>query len=139
MDVAISSDFPGVSIAGLPIKGKITMKNTGSQELTPQVLSLFSETLLPQTQTIQATSIPPFGSQTWEVSFEPTSFLTKADAGFTIQFAPESILGDKTAQKTLKIAPFFMTPWGIGGIASGILAFILFILALKIRRVRSVK
>lgn len=139
MDAAISSDFPSVSIAGLPIKGKITMKNTGSQELTPQILSLISDTLLPQSQTIQANNIPPFGSQTWEVSFNPTSFLTKTDAGFTIHFAPESILGDKTAQKTLKIAPFFLTPWGIGGIISGILAFILFIVALKVRRVRSIK
>jgi transglutaminase-like putative cysteine protease len=110
MDVAITSDFPGVSIAGLPIKGKITLKNTGSQELTPQMLTLVSETLLPQTQTVQATSIPPFGSQTWEVAFQPTSLLTKTDAGFTIHFAPESVLGDKTAQKTLKIAPFFLTP-----------------------------
>lgn len=139
MDAAITSDFPGVSIAGLPIKGKITMKNTGTQELTPQILSLISDTLLPQTQTIQANSIPPFGSQTWEVRFDPTSFLTKTDAGFTIHFTPESVLGDKTAQKTLKIAPFFLTPWGIGGVVSGILAFILFVLAIKIRRVRSVK
>ncbi len=139
MDAAVSTDFPSVSIAGLPIKGKIIMKNTGSQELTPQILSLISDTLLPEAQTIQANSIPPFGSQTWEVSFHPTSLLTKTDASFTIHFAPESILGDKTAQKTLKIAPFFLTPWGIGGIISGILAFILFIIALKIRRVRSVK
>lgn len=138
-DVIITSDFPGVSIAGLPIKGKITIKNTGPQELAPQVLSLVSDTLSPQTQIVQANSIPPFGSQTWNVSFHPTSLLTKTDAAFTIHFAPESVLGDKTAQQTFKIAPFFMTPWGIGGIVSGILAFVIFIIALKIRRVRSVK
>lgn len=138
-DANITSSFPKVAIAGLPIKGQITMKNTGTQELTPQVLSIISQTLQPENQMLTSNSIPPFGSQTWDVLFDRTSFLTKADAGFTIHFAPESILGDKTAQDTFKISPFFLTPWGIGGLISGILAIIIFIVAFKVRRVRSVK
>lgn len=129
-DASISSSFPDISIAGLPVKGKLTLKNTGTQELTPQILTLVSQTLTPENQIVPSNSIPPFGSQTWDIQFNPTSFLTKTDAGFTIHFAPESILGDKTAQQAIKIAPFFMTAWGIGTIAGvlllgGIITFIL--------------
>lgn len=138
-DASISSSFPDVSIAGLPVKGKLTLKNTGTQELTPQVITLVSQNLAPASQVVSTNAIPPFGSQTWEVRFDAPSFLTKGDAVYTIHFAPESVLGDKTAQQTIRIAPFFMTPWGIGGIIGGILAIILFIIARKVWRLRSAK
>ncbi|HEX8932112.1 MAG TPA: hypothetical protein VF810_03080, partial [Patescibacteria group bacterium] len=65
--------------------------------------------------------------------------LTKTNASFTIQFATGSEFGDKMAQKTLTIVPFYMTPVGIGGIIFGILIFTIFIFAFKIRRVRLFK
>lgn len=138
-DATVTSSFPDVSIAGLPVKGTLTVHNIGTQELTPQVLTILSQTLQPTSQVISSKSIPPFGSQTWDVQFNRTSFLTKADAGFTIHFAPESVLGDKTAQQIIAIAPFYMTAWGIGGIAGGIFAIVIFIIAHKVWRLRSKK
>ena len=136
-DATLITNFPSVAIAGLPIKGEITIQNTGTQRLSPQVLSLVSSTLSPSTQMIHAKSIPPFGSQTWEVGFVPTSFLTKTDAGFTIHFAPDSALAEKTSEQKIKIAPFFLTPWGMGGIILGILTFIFIAVITKIRRGKS--
>ena len=138
-DVSLTTDFPKVSIAGLPIKGKVTLTNTGTKRFQPQIFSIVSKSLTPGEQFINANGIPPFGSQTWDVAFNPTSFLTKADAAFTIQFTPDSELGDKVAQKSLKIAPFYLTPLGIGGIIGGILTIALFIFARKIRRIRLFK
>ena len=135
-DVLLTTDFPSVSIAGFPIIGTITLKNTGNQELQPQVLSLISTTLSPSSQLLNSESIPPFGEQTWKVTFDPLSFLTKTTARFTIHFAPDSELGDKTGEKTLAIAPFFLTPWGIGALIGGILTIIILIIAFKFRSIR---
>src|SRR6185369_16129560 len=115
IDAGISTSFPGVSIAGIPIAGKITLKNTGTQELTPQQLTITSDILTPASQMLTSNTIPPFGFQTWYVTFHTASLLTKADTGFTIRFAPESQLGGRAVEKLLKVAPFFLTPWGIGG------------------------
>ncbi|HSA84397.1 MAG TPA: transglutaminase domain-containing protein [Patescibacteria group bacterium] len=135
-DVVLTTDFPDVSIAGLPITGKLTMTNTGSQQLLPQTLSIISNSLSPQSQLLESTTIPPYGSQTWEIRFDPLPFLTKADAGFTIQFAADSEFGDKTGEKTIHVAPFFLTLWGVGIITGGILTIIILIIAIKFRRVR---
>src|SRR6185369_8044788 len=139
IDAGISTSFPGVSIAGIPIAGKITLKNTGTQELTPQQLTITSDILTPASQMLTSNTIPPFGFQTWDVTFHTASLLTKADTGFTIRFAPESQLGGRAVEKLLKVAPFFLTPWGIGGIILGILAIVLLIFAFKIRRLRIFK
>src|SRR5258706_12411047 len=109
----MSFDFPKVSIAGLPIAGKVTLTNTGSKRFLPQVISISSNILASGEQMLNANSIPPFGSQTWDLSFHPLPFLTKTDAAFTIHFAPGSDLSDKMPVKSLKIAPFFLTAWGI--------------------------
>lgn len=135
-NVEMITDFPDVSIAGLPIVGKITMKNVSSKELLPQELTIISSTLSPQSQVLGSDTIPPFGSQTWEVKFDPKPFLTKSSDSFTIQFAPGSELGDKTGEKTLTIAPFFLAPAGIGVVAGGIFAIIIFIVAFKFRSIR---
>ncbi|HZE86657.1 MAG TPA: transglutaminase-like domain-containing protein [Methylomirabilota bacterium] len=136
VSASFSASFPKVSIAGFPLIGKVTITNTGSQKLSPQIISLTSTMLLPQNQSLATTQIPPFGYHTWDVGFRGTSFLTNTNASFTIRSAPDSELGSKTSEQTVKIAPFFLTLWGIGGIILGILAIILFIITIKIRRVR---
>ncbi|MBI5123707.1 transglutaminase domain-containing protein [Candidatus Roizmanbacteria bacterium] len=138
-NATFTSSFPKTSIAGLPITGKITLKNTGSKKISPQTLTITSSNLLPVSQSLTSNTVPPFGYQTWDLSFNPTSFLTKTNASFTIQFAAGSELGDKMAQKTLSIAPFYMTPVGIGGIILGILTITILIAAFKIRRLRLFK
>jgi transglutaminase-like putative cysteine protease len=139
MDAAVSTNFPKVSIAGLPIQGKLTLKNMGTQELTPQVLSITSQYLKPENQMLNSQGIPPFGYQTWDLSFRSTSFLTNSDTSFTIRFANDSSLSGKQLEKKLKIAPFFLTPWGIGGLILGILIIIICITAVKVRRLRLFK
>src|SRR6185503_4511305 len=133
---SVASFFPEVSIAGLPISGKISIKNTGVTSIAPQVFFVESKMLTPNQQIVTATSIPPFGHQDWNVKFHPVQFLTNTSEAFTIRFAQDSDLGGKTTEVVIKIAPFFLTLWGIGGITLGILAIILLTIILKVRRVR---
>jgi transglutaminase-like putative cysteine protease len=125
----ITSKFPDVTIAGFPIGGEIILENTGSTEFPPRVLQVSSFVLSPRDQTLASPAIPPFGTATIKLSFQPTSFLTNAKAPFTIRIA------EKTIDQTIVIAPFFLTMHG-GGIVVGILALIILIIALKSRRLR---
>jgi transglutaminase-like putative cysteine protease len=138
-DAEVSSNFPEVSIAGLPISGKITIKNTGTAKIKPQTFFVDSEILLPNEQIVITEGIPPFGQQTWNLKFKPTDFLTNTYAPFTIRFAADSDLEGKNIEQNIKIAPFFLTLWGIGGITFGILIIILFVVALRFRRLRFLK
>jgi transglutaminase-like putative cysteine protease len=124
-----TAKFPDVEIAGLPIKGEIILKNTSSTEFPPRVIQVSSPFLLPHNQTLASPNIPPFGSATIKLNFNPTSFLTNTKAPFTIHIA------EKTIDQTIHIAPFFLTTNG-GGILIGIFAFIILIIALKSRRLR---
>lgn len=135
-DITLVSYFPEVSIAGLPMPGKVVVKNTGTTKVSPQAFFIESKVLSPNQQVITTRGIPPFGSQTWDIKFEPVNFLTNSYLPFTIRFAPDSDIGDKTSEQKIKVAPFYLTHWGIGGITFGIFIIILFITALKIRRLR---
>lgn len=135
-NASVTATFPEVSIAGLPLSGTVTVKNASTTRIAPQAFFIESKTLTPNQQVITSAGIPPFGYQTWNVSFNRTPFLTKANETFTIRFAQDSDLGGKTTPTTIAVAPFFLTQWGIGGITVGILTIILLTITLKIRRVR---
>lgn len=129
-EVEIKSALSKVAIAGLPMKGKLVLKNNGSSVIPAQAIYVSSKTLTPSDQMYTVSSIPPFGEATVEIGFRGASFLTNTDAQFTIRLA------DQTIAQTIKIAPFFLTPLGIGGIVFGILAIFIFIITIKIRRLR---
>ncbi len=124
-----NSTIPELAIAGLPITGSIKVMNTGSTYLSPQILYLSSNTFSPNTQTIATTGIPPFGTAEVQAKFNPTSFLTNTEGEYTIRVAGASNVYQ------VKSAPFFLTPLG-GGIAVGILAFTILIIAIRSRGLR---
>lgn len=123
------STIPELTIAGLPIQGKVVVKNTGSAYLPPQLIYLSSDTFSPNAQTIATEGIPPFGQTEVAVQFDPTAFLTNTEGDYTIRVA------GVTNVQSVKAAPFFMTPLG-GGIILGILALIILIFTIKSRRLR---
>ncbi len=127
--IQTESSIPNVVIAGLPVQGKITMNNNGSAYLPPQIMYLTSNTFAPNSQAIATEGIPPYGKAEVDVRFQPTSFLTNTEGDYTI------LVAGVTNVQTVKAAPFYLTPLG-GGIIVGILAFTLFIIAIKSRRLR---
>lgn len=136
-DANVSSSFPEVSIAGLPITGNITIRNSGTVRIKPQKFFLNSETLTPSSQSVNMEkSIPPFGYQTFNVRFDPIFFLTNANNSFKIQFNTDSDLENKYGEHNIKTVPFYLSLWGIGVVTFGIFIIIIFIITLKIRRLR---
>jgi len=125
LDSAISKE----TIAGLPIQGNVVIRNNGSAYIPSQLLYISSKTLNPQLQTLQTNGVPPFGSLQIPVSFNPTNPLTNTNGDYTIRVA-----GISTA-KNVQSKIFFLTPVG-GGIALGIFAIIIFIIATASRGLR---
>jgi transglutaminase-like putative cysteine protease len=123
------STIPDVVIGGLPIQGNVKVSNTGSAYLPPQVVYLTSSVFSPNNQTYATDGIPPFGSTEVAVKFQPAGFLTNTEGDYTIRVA-----GATNVEK-VKSSPFFVTPLG-GGVAVGILAFTILIIAIKSRRLR---
>jgi transglutaminase-like putative cysteine protease len=127
-DVEISTTFANPVTAGLPIHGKIKVRNISQTVIPEQVLSINSLDLTPHEQIVASRAIPPFGYVTYDFIFKPTSFLTNKEAGYTIRIA------DKTSSDRIKISPLFLILLG-GGII-GLLTIIILIFAFKRRRVR---
>ena len=124
--VKTESTVPALAIAGLPISGNITVKNTGSTYFQQQILYVNSKTFLPDDQAIVIKGIPPFGKTVVPVTFQPTSFLTNTTGDYTILVAGNSQVHSITS------ALFYLTPTG-GGIILGLFAFIILIIAIKSR------
>lgn len=135
-DATIETDFPKTAIAGLPIIGEMKIQNTGTTEIPPQLITLTSTTLLPEEQIFNSNGIPPYGSYTWKVAYRPTSFVTNTNASFAVKFDPQSVLAGKATEQRIKIAPFYLTMWGIGGFIIGALLIVFIILIFKIRQFR---
>ena len=123
------STIPDVTIAGLPIEGKIQLRNTGSNYVPPQILYLATSTFAPSVQTLTTSGVPPFGTLEVPVTFNATNALTNTQGDYTIRIA-----GTSTVKK-LQSKIFFLTPIG-GGITIGILALIILIIAVQSWRVR---
>ena len=104
---SLTSTIPQVSIAGLPISGNIIIKNNGTAYIPSQILYLTSNTLTSRTQTLETSGIPPFGSLTIPVTFNPTNPIINTTANYTIRFGGVS----KNEQLQSKI--FFLTTFGI--------------------------
>lgn len=124
--VSIASSLSDEYIAGLPIKGKITVKNTGGAVIPVQDVTLISENLMPRAQTTKLPLIPPFGSKEVEIEFENKNILTNHNAEFTINYADEKKL------ETVRVKPFFMSKKA--AIYAGIFTIIILATAYGFRR-----
>ncbi len=129
VDFQIATTIPKEVIAGLPISGQVIITNMGSIIIPSQVLGISSKFLLPHDQIMKVPGIPPYGYAQLDVGFRGTPILTNRQAAFTIRFR------DKSVDQAAKIAPIFLTKWGIGGIVIVVLTIILFTIASKRRRV----
>ncbi len=115
--------------AGFPIDGTITVINKGPAVSTSTAVSIFSSTLLPGNQKSYVKDILPFGRKTVRFQFQKLPFLTNATHTITISD------GKNEFSKTIEVIPFLVKDWKLkGGIIGAILAFIIFIFAIKTRR-----
>jgi transglutaminase-like putative cysteine protease len=127
---SIVSSLPEMAMSGLPITGDIHIKNMSQNLIPGQVVRVLSADLKPNEQTFQSPAIPPFGTADIKVTFKPESFLTNKKAQFTIR------VNDQAVSKSIDLSPLLIRNRWIygGGIAIGIFCIILFIFAIKARR-----
>lgn len=128
--IELYTDLEPLFLSGLPIQGKLGLKNVGSSLLPVQTARIFSGELPTSTSTITFPPVPPYGIREEVLSFHATSFLTNRVYPFTIT------LGAKQIQRTVTVAPFVINAYTItGGIIFAILIIILLIITFKTRRV----
>lgn len=126
---ATESTIPEVAIAGLPISGKVVLRNTSASYVPPQQLIISSRTLQPTSQILTTAGVPPFGTLEVPVKFKATNPLTNSESDYTIRVA------GVTTSKQVESKLFFLTPIG-GGITFGILVIIILIIAYQSWRLR---
>ncbi|OGH20615.1 MAG: hypothetical protein A3D74_04380 [Candidatus Levybacteria bacterium RIFCSPHIGHO2_02_FULL_37_13] len=126
----IIEDFPGSNFSGFPIKGRVTVRNTGGQISELQTATIYSKIINPNFQEISINKIPPLGFLTVDVSFDKTPILTNTEDTITITLNGQSI------SKKIKIVPIFLHKLSIilGGVIVVIVTIILSIIAVKTRR-----
>lgn len=105
--IQTESSLPKIAVAGLPIKGNVTVTNTSSNYLPPQIMYLSSNTFAPAAQTIATKGIPPYGRIEIPVAFSPTSMLQSVTGDYTIRLA-----GTANVQQ-LKTTPFYQYPFAL--------------------------
>ncbi len=130
LNFSIIPSLPSFAMSGLPITGKITIKNNGQGLMRPQVLSITSNDLSPQAQAVRTATIPPFGMSEIDASFDPEPFLTIGIKSFRIRMNSQEIT------QAIDISPLLIKKWWVvgGGIGIGIFCIIIFIFAIKGRR-----
>lgn len=128
--VKINDIFSSTQVAGLPMKDKLRIYNSGPSEIFNQAVTISSQNLTPREQAFEMPPIPPFGYRDLDIAFVKTNILTNRTDTITIRF------GEQKYVKTVKIAPFFLTIWGAGGIAFVIFTITILIIAGKSRRLR---
>lgn len=128
---SFTTEFAPEYMAGLPIEGTVTLFNDGNTRLSHQVANAEGRLVNEHNKTVVFENIPPYGHKTASVFLDTPSFLTKREDTITISF------GDKRVSKHIAISPFVLTKNSlivIGGLLIVILITIVFIVAIKTRR-----
>ena len=131
--LSISENFSDNYFSGTNIRGNILVKNVGSVISDQQAVTVTTDFLKPKSQKIYFGKIPPFGSTSIPVSFDRPSILTNRETEITIALnenyhRQSGIPLRRDIAKRIKISPFILNKWTIGG---GIL-FVSFIIGLSI-------
>lgn len=121
--LGLSKNFSEIYMSGVLINGEITIANIGASIIGEQDLVIQTKFLEPQYQKITLARIPPFGFIKVPVSFDKTPFLTNTTDAATIT------IGGKSISQEIKISPFIINKWSIGG---GILIVIIIAITLII-------
>lgn len=122
-DFSIQTSFGDPSVAGLPIRGEVTVINTSTALLPAKVMAISTLALTPKEQVYSVSAIPPYGHQDVDVVFDATRFLDSTIDAFSIR------LGGETAEKRVSVAPIYLTKEGIGGVVLfiGIVTLLVFL------------
>lgn len=127
----ITSDinFPSTAYSGLPVTLYVTLKNTQGIMFISEKIKVIGTNISPDTQTVNAPIIPPFGSVKIPIKFSSKSFLTKEDADITIQ------IGNSQIKEKVSFVPIFLSKTILieGGVLIAIIAAIIFFIANRIR------
>ena len=102
-------DMSNESIAGFPISGSLKIQNLGDTLSQINSAYIFSEKLIPNSQAVNISKIPPYGHIESLFTFEKTNLLTNRSD--TIRIA----IGNNTIYKNIIISPFFLSRWAILG------------------------
>lgn len=119
--ITMENLFQNPLIAGLPVEGKVRVSNTSTVLVPPLVVYTTAKQLVPSMQTYGTAGIPPFGYVDVPIAFKPTSFLDTLATSYTVQGV------DTTKTFPLSVAPFYMTPIGIGVVVLLGIIFVLFL------------
>lgn len=127
--IQVTSEFPAKAFSELPISGTITVENTG-KTLFPETSGVLSASdLFPTRQEIAIEPVPPFGKRAIQVGFQKTPLLSDRTFEFTFN------LQDTIIRKSVKVTPIIFSRYALlGGGLVVIFASIIFIIALKTRR-----
>ena len=129
VNFSIVSSLPTMAMSGLPITGNVSIKNNSQNLIPAQTVKVLSADLLPSQQVLRSPAIPPFGIADIKVAFKAEPFLTNKKAQFTIQ------VNNQTVSQTIDVSTLLIKKWWIvGGITIAISGIILFIFAIKTRR-----
>lgn len=127
--IQVSSEFPTKVLSALPISGTITVANAGHTLFPATSGVLTASDLFPKRQEIAIDPVPPFGQREIMVGFQKTPILASRTYDFTFN------LQDTIIRKSVKVTPIIFSRYALlGGGLVVILAIILFIIAIKTRR-----
>ena len=100
----VNFNFPDTVYSTIPMKGEITVKNTGSVVSPPQELFI-SSLYLTKDHSVILNKIPPFGYVTVPVDFIKQPLLTNKTDEFKIR------VGENSLTKKVKITPILFNIW----------------------------
>lgn len=128
--IVLEPQLHSIYASALPIRGTISVMNTGHTLADKQVIDLTSQELLPHTQKIHIPLVPPYGRKDVAFAFDSVPFLTNKTYKFTIEASGQ------TTYHTIRVTPFVLTkPRILGGIALVISSIIIWIIAYESRRI----
>lgn len=115
--VNFSTNLASQILAGLPIRGSMSLQNNGHVIFPSQEVIVTSQ--LGGKQTYLAQAIPPFGSTTLSLDLGQTKFLTNTNDEIKITLA------GKTIVKSIQITTYYLIFIIVGGILIAVLSIII--------------
>lgn len=109
-NLLLTAQIPKQTLPGLPVNGKVIVKNDGSMLSDEQEIIINSNYLKPITNNIQIGRIPPFGYVEIPITFKKTNILTNKTDIIKIE------LGNNSYEQRILISPFVASREIIGGI-----------------------
>ncbi len=107
----VSLDIPTEVVAGTFIEGEIKVTNIGNTISDPQSVNALTTFLIPTSQILWMSKVPPYGEITVPIKYKNTDFLTSSKDTVKIQ------IGKNPISKEIAIVPFYLSRWFfLGGV-----------------------